>query len=59
MKGNCDEHINHHVGSHVCGEIVFFGACLYLFGMVIRGNKFGNMSPEPCLQFRNVDINLF
>ena len=60
MEGNCDEHINHHFGSRVCGEIVFlFGACLYLFGVVIRGNTFCNMSPESCLQFGNLDINLF
>ena len=23
MKGNCDEHINHLFGSHVCGEMFF------------------------------------
>ena len=34
----------------------FFCACLYLFGMVIRKNIFGDMSPEPGLQFRDVNI---
>ena len=55
VKGNCDEHINHHVGSRVCGEIVFFVcvcACLNLFEVVVGGTRWR-------YEFRGVSINLF